>query len=101
MWLVPRFVCALSERAGMKQSEQPARQALTEPIMCHVGWMSNGAHPNAMRRTDMTLDADAERGTVMHPNPYLMTKIAEHKQHDLARTRGARNWRSLFRSTAK
>jgi hypothetical protein len=37
----------------------------------------------------------------MHPNPYLMTKIAEHKQQDLARARGARNWRSLFRSTEK
>lgn len=32
-------------------------------------------------------------------NPYLLSKMAEHTQRDIARARGQRNWLSLFRRT--
>jgi hypothetical protein len=30
-------------------------------------------------------------------NPFLMEKIIEHNQMELARARGVRNWRTMFR----
>lgn len=35
----------------------------------------------------------------MSPNPYMMSKIAEHKQQEIARSRGMRNWQSIFRGS--
>jgi hypothetical protein len=32
--------------------------------------------------------------------PVVMEYIAEHKQQDMARNRGQRNWRTLFRRSA-
>lgn len=33
-------------------------------------------------------------------NPYLLSKMAEHSQRDIARARGQRNWLTLFRRNA-
>lgn len=30
-------------------------------------------------------------------NPYLLSKMVEHTQRDIARARGQRNWQALFR----
>ena len=67
------------------------------PILCKSKGTARSAGPAATERVDSRQWGTAGKGHSAM-NTYVMSKLVQYKQHDLAREYGRRNWRELFRA---
>lgn len=90
---------ALSDRSETRRLPEDASPHSTYSVSS-VGEGDSDVAWIAMRRPGRTDGSRPWKGNDIMPAPVVMEYIAEHRQRDLARHRGQRYWRTLFRRSA-